>query len=275
MRERLTTAILWAVTLLLHAGLIGGLVAIVVLGAPHVTPSFLITAPTEIGPGGGIGPQLWNTAYLAVLATAITAPLGIAAGIWLARVARPSRWVDAIRFGIDTMAALPSIVFGLFGFLVFVVSLGWGFSRIGAALTLALVNLPLVVRATESAIERVPRSLEEASFALGATRWQTLRRVTLPAAMPGLASALVLAIGRVFAESAPLVFTAGVGAARYSLDPLASGSTLAVHLWYIQSESLLPDAGAIAAGIALVLVVFAAIIESLANRLLRGPQGAA
>lgn len=268
MTERVTIVVLWVITAAVHALLLGGLVLIVVLGAPHLSLGFLIGAPTELGPGGGIGPPLWNTVYLAITTTALTAPLGLAAGVWLARFAPRARWVSALRFGLDTLAGLPSVVYGLVGFALFVVMLGWGFSRLGAALTIALVNLPLLVRATERAIERVPRDLEAAALALGATPWQTLRRITLPAASPALASAVVLAIARVFAESAPLLFTAGSSAARYSLNPFGSGATLAVHLWYVQSESLVPDAAAIAAGSALVLVVAATLLQLVADRLL-------
>lgn len=261
--ERLATTLLWSVTIGVSALLLAGLGAIVWLGLPQLTPSFLFGAPTEIGAGGGIGPQLYNTALLAVIATLITAPLGIATGIWLERLAPPTRGVAALRFLVDTMAALPSIVVGMFGFVVFVVALGWGFSRLGAALTLAVVNLPFVVRATQAALERVPPALEEAAFSLGATRWQTLRDVTLPTAAPSLASTLVLAVGRVFAESAPLIFTAGVG---------SSSSTLAVHVWYVQSESLVPDAAAVAAGASLVLVLAVSVLQLLADRLSR-PEG--
>ena len=149
-----------------------------------------------------------------MLSTAITLPVGVGAAVYLARFARSQRFVGAVRMALDTLASLPSIVYGLFGFLVFVVQMKAGYSLFAGAFVLALLNLPLVVGIAEESMHAVPRELDEASLALGATPVQTALRVTIPYAWPGILSALVLSVGRVFAESAPLIMTAGTTISR-------------------------------------------------------------
>jgi phosphate transport system permease protein len=247
------------------------------LGRDHL-PRFLIALPSETTAGGGVGPEIFNTIYFAVLSTAITLPVGVGAAVYLARFARSQRFVGAVRMALDTLASLPSIVYGLFGFLVFVVQMKAGYSLFAGAFVLALLNLPLVVGIAEESMHAVPRELDEASLALGATPVQTALRVTIPYAWPGILSALVLSIGRVFAESAPLIMTAGTTISRsnaYSLDPFRGGETLAVHLWYVNSAGLAPDRADVSAGTAAVLVVLVALTNLLASRFARfgGAEG--
>lgn len=244
----------------------------------HHLPRFLVMLPSETTPGGGVGPQIWNTLYFAVLSTALTLPVGIGAAVYLARFA-PSRRVTAVvRTALNTLASLPSIVYGLFGFLVFVAGMKLGYSLFAGACVLALLNLPVVVGIAEESLRAVPRELEEASLALGATEVQTVWRVSLPHAWPGILSALVLGVGRVFAESAPLIMTAGTTVSRttaYGLDPFRGGETLAVHLWYVNSSGLSPDRAEVSAGTAAVLVLLIAVTNALANRARRwGVTGA-
>jgi phosphate transport system permease protein len=241
-------------------------------------PRFLIALPSETTAGGGVGPEIFNTIYFAVLSTAITLPIGVGAAVYLARFARSQRFVGAVRMALDTLASLPSIVYGLFGFLVFVVQMKAGYSLFAGAFVLALLNLPLVVGIAEESMRAVPRELDEASLALGATPVQTALRVTIPYAWPGILSALVLSVGRVFAESAPLIMTAGTTISRanaYSLDPFRGGETLAVHLWYVNSAGLAPDRAEVSAGTAAVLVVLVGLTNLLASRFARfgGAEG--
>jgi phosphate transport system permease protein len=241
-------------------------------------PRFLVSMPSETAAGGGVGPEIFNTIYFAVLSTLVTLPVGVGAAVYLARFARSPRYVAAVRTALDTLASLPSIVYGLFGFLVFVVEMKAGYSLFAGAFVLSLLNLPLVVGVTEESLRAVPRELEDASLALGATQVETVRFVTLPYAWPGILSAMVLSIGRVFAESAPLIMTAGTTVSRanaYSLSPLRGGETLAVHLWYVNSAGLSPDKAAVSAGTAAVLVTLIALTNLLAARLARfgGAQG--
>jgi phosphate transport system permease protein len=247
------------------------------LGRDHL-PRFLIALPSETTAGGGVGPEIFNTIYFAVLSTAITLPIGVGAAVYLARFARSQRFVGAVRMALDTLASLPSIVYGLFGFLVFVVQMKAGYSLFAGAFVLALLNLPLVVGIAEESMIAVPRELDEASLALGATPVQTALRVTIPYAWPGILSALVLSVGRVFAESAPLIMTAGTTISRanaYSLDPFRGGETLAVHLWYVNSAGLAPDRADVSAGTAAVLVVLVGLTNLLASRFARfgGAEG--
>jgi phosphate transport system permease protein len=257
---------------------IGGVAVLgAVLGRNHL-PRFLIALPSETTAGGGVGPEIFNTIYFAVLSTAITLPVGVGAAVYLARFARSARFVGAVRMALDTLASLPSIVYGLFGFLVFVVQMKAGYSLFAGAFVLALLNLPLVVGIAEESMHAVPRELDEASLALGATPVQTALRVTIPYAWPGILSALVLSVGRVFAESAPLIMTAGTTISRanaYSLNPFRGGETLAVHLWYVNSAGLAPDKAEVSAGTAAVLVVLVGLTNLLASRFARfgGAEG--
>jgi phosphate transport system permease protein len=260
----------------------GAIGVVAVLGAlvlrDHL-PRFLVSLPSETQAGGGIGPEIFNTIYFAVLSTAITLPIGVGAAVYLARFARSTRFVGAVRIALDTLSSLPSIVYGLFGFLLFVVQMRMGYSLFAGAFVLALLNLPLVVGIAEESLHAVPRELDEASLALGATPIQTAWRVTVPYAWPGILSALVLSIGRVFAESAPLIMTAGTTISRataYSLDPFRGGETLAVHLWYVNSAGLSPDRAEISAGTAAMLVILVALTNFIASRFARfgGAEGA-
>ena len=233
-------------------------------------PRFLISLPSETRAGGGVGPQIFNTLYFAVISTLITLPIGVGAAVYMARFSRSKGFLRALRVALDTLASLPSVVYGLFGFLVFVVEMRAGYSLFAGAFVLSLLNLPLVVGVAEESISAVPRELEDASLALGASQVDTVFRVTLPYAWPGIMSALVLSIGRVFAESAPLVMTAGTTVSRadaYSLDPFRGGETLAVHLWYVNSSGLSPDRAEVSAGTAAVLVLLILFTNIVAARI--------
>jgi phosphate transport system permease protein len=254
-----------------YVAVIGASLGGALLGRDHL-PRFLIALPSETTAGGGVGPEIFNTIYFAVLSTAITLPIGVGAAIYLARFATSTRFVSVVRTALDTLASLPSIVYGLFGFLLFVVQMRAGYSLFAGAFVLALLNLPLVVGIAEESIHAVPRELDDASLALGATPIQTTLRVTLPYAWPGILSAIVLSIGRVFAESAPLIMTAGTTISRgsaYSLNPFRGGETLAVHLWYVNSAGLAPDRVEVSAGTAAVLVVLVVLTNMVASRFAR------
>ena len=235
-------------------------------------PRFLISLPSETHIGGGVGPQIFNTLYFAIISTLITLPIGVDAAVYMARFSRSKGFVGALRIALDTLASLPSVVYGLFGFLVFVVELHAGYSLFAGAFVLSLLNLPLVVGVAEESLAAVPRELEDASLALGASQVDTVFRVTLPHAWPGIMSALVLSVGRVFAESAPLVMTAGTTVSRadaYSLNPFRGGETLAVHLWYVNSSGLSPDRAEVSAGTAAVLVLLILVTNMVAARAFR------
>ncbi|MDI3547858.1 MAG: phosphate transport system permease protein [Halanaerobiales bacterium] len=177
-------------------------------GIGVVNWEFISQMPRNGMSEGGIFPALLGSFYLVVGAISIAAPLGVFAAIYLTEYAKKGRGVRLIRIGINNLAGVPSVVFGLFGLAVFVKYLGFGVSIISGAITLAIVILPTIIRASEEALMAVPDEYRRASFALGATRWQTVKKVVLPAAMPGILTGCILGVGRVAGETAPIIFTA-------------------------------------------------------------------
>lgn len=225
-------------------------------GLPHLSWDFITGLPEDIMPGGGVGPMLFNSFYILFLSLVFSLPVGFGAGIYLAVYAKKNRLTEFIRISVEALASVPSIVFGLFGFLLFVQFFNLKISVLSGSLALALLNLPVLVRVTEGAFRTVPHSYWEASLALGSTRWQAIRKVLFPAALPSLITGITLVAGRALGESAILIYTAGLSVSRNfpELNPFAMGETLAVHLWYVQSEALVPDAKQIAAGSAALLL---------------------
>ncbi|UVI28488.1 phosphate ABC transporter permease PstA [Paenibacillus spongiae] len=275
--NRIATAVIVLVAafiVLLLAGLLG---YIIVRGFGHISWDFLTSAPETIKAGGGIGPQLFNSLFLLVLTMIITVPLGLGAGIYMSQYAKPGRLTDSIRLVVEVLSSFPSIVVGLFGLLVFVNLLGFGFSLFSGALALTVFNLPLMVRITEQALAGVPREQKEASLALGLSRWKTITSVMLPIAVPAIVTGTILASGRVFGEAAALLFTAGMSSPRLDftdwnpfspfspLNPFRPAETLAVHIWKVNSEGLAPDAAEIAAGASAVLIIMVLLFNFTAR----------
>jgi phosphate transport system permease protein len=256
--DAVMTMVIRATALLLIVILAGLVLRILLAGRSELNLHFITSPPQSFLAGGGIAPQLFNSFYVLILSLLITAPIGLAAGIYLGEYARPGRILEIVRTATETLATLPSIVVGLFGLLVFVEFTGWHFTRLGGALALSVINLPYAVRVTEDALRGVPDTLREGSLAVGATKWQTVRKVLLPAALPGLITGLILTSGRAFGEAAALLYTAGQSAPSrnyLNLNPFFPGETLAVHLFAFRSESEVPDAGEIADGTAAVLLI--------------------
>ncbi|OIK12832.1 phosphate ABC transporter permease PstA [Bacillus sp. MUM 13] len=245
---------------------------ILALGWGFWDPDFLFGTPSNTMAGGGIGPQLFNSFYLLVLSLIISVPLGLGAGIYLAEYAKKGRFLNFVRLCIETMASLPSIVVGLFGLLIFVTLAKWGYTLIGGALVITILNLPSLSRICEMAISSVPSSIKEASLGMGATRWQTLMKVSLPFASREIITGIILTAGRVFGEAAALIYTAGLttpmlnSAADLSspVNPFnifRPAETLAVHIWKLNSEGIVPDARLIATRSAAVLIIMVLIFN--------------
>ncbi len=226
-------------------------------GLPVLSLAFVFGKSSDILAGGGVGAQLFNSFYMLALSLVLSIPVGVGAGIYLAEYAKETKMTKCIRLSVESLATVPSIVLGLFGMILFVNVMGLGFSILGGALTLVLLNLPLLVRVTEESIRTVPCSYREASFALGATRLQTVARAILPDALPGIFTGITLTAGRALGETAILIFTAGTTVSRhlFDFDVMAGGETLAVHLWYLMSTGLVPDRDLIADGIGALLVL--------------------
>jgi phosphate transport system permease protein len=238
------------------------------LGGRYLTPSFIFGLPAETAAGGGIGPEIYNSFYILILTLIFTVPIAVAAGVYLQEYAKPGRFRELVIFSAESLATVPSIVMGLFGLLVFVYLFKWKFTALGGALTLTLLNLPALMRVTQEALVSVPNSYREASMAIGATRWQTIVRVVLPSAIGRMTTGIVLIAGRIFGETAALIFTAGLSVSMnspYDLNPFHTAETLAVHLWYTHSESIVPDVDRIGNGSALVLLIMVLIFNILAR----------
>jgi phosphate transport system permease protein len=263
--DRLATGFFWLSGIVIILILAWFLIRILGDGLPMLSWKFITGRPQEIMAGGGVGPQLFNSFYILFLSLLFSLPIGMGAGIYLSIYAKKNKFTDLIRVSVEVLSSVPSIVFGLFGFLLFANLLGLKFSIIGGAATLSLLNLPVLVRVTEEAIRSVPASYWEASLALGSTRWQAIRKVLLPAAMPSLITGVTLVAGRALGESAILIYTAGLSTSRFFPDwnPFTMGETLSVHLWYVQSEAIVPDAKEIAKGSAALLLIVVLIFNLL------------
>lgn len=200
-------------------------------------------------------PSIINTVYITFLTLVFAVPIGIFSAIYLVEYAkRGSRLVKVIRITTETLAGIPSIVFGLFGFLAFVLALGWGYSMIAGVLTLTMMVLPTIIRTTEEALLAVPDSYREGSFGLGAGKLRTIFKIILPAAVPGILSGVILAIGRIVGETAALIYTSGT-VAEMSTSLMDSARTLSVHLYCLLSEGLFTNQAYATAVVLLVLVV--------------------
>jgi phosphate transport system permease protein len=209
---------------------------IAVMGLPNITPElFSWTYNSE---NVSLTQSLVNTVLMAALSLAFAAPLGIFAAIYLAEYAkRGNRLVSLVRLASETLAGIPSIVYGLFGMLLFVVYLKWGFSLLAGACTLAVMVLPLIMRTAEESFLSVPDSYREGSFGLGAGRLRVVFAIVLPSAMPGILAGIILAIGRIAGETAALIFTAGT-VAKLPDSLFSSVRTLSVHMYSLSSEGL-------------------------------------
>ncbi|MDR0635528.1 MAG: phosphate ABC transporter permease PstA [Treponema sp.] len=207
-------------------------------------------------------PALVNTVVITFAALLVSAPVGICAAIWLAEYSRRgSRLILLVRLAAETLAGIPSIIYGLFGMLMFVIFLRWGYSILAGAFTLAIMVLPVIMRTTENALLSVPDSYREGSFALGAGKLRTIFSIVIPAAMPGILSGVILSIGRIVGETAALIFTAGT-VAKMPDSPFSSARTLAVHMYSLSSEGFHIKQSYATAVVLLVLVV---VINALAS----------
>jgi phosphate transport system permease protein len=238
-------------------------------GIGEISWHFLTASPSADSAGGGVGPEIFNSFYILILTLIFTVPIAVSAGVYLQEYALPGRFRTIVQFSAESLATVPSIVMGLFGLLVFVQTFHWHFTALGGALTLTLLNLPALMRVTQQALESVPNTFSEASMGLGATKWQTVVRAILPSAIGPLITGIVLVSGRIFGETAALVFTAGAsvsyGRSAYDFNPFHTAETLAVHLWSTHREALVPDADQIANGSALVLLVMVLAFNVLAR----------
>ena len=238
-------------------------------GIPYLKPSMF--APVYNSENVSMLPALFNTIWMTLLSLAIAAPLGVGGAIYLVEYApRKSRLVQLVRVTAETLSGIPSILYGLFGMIFFVTTLRWSYSLLSGALTLAIMVLPLILRTTEEALLAVPDSYREGSLALGAGKLRTVMKVVLPPASGGIFAGIILATGRIVGETAALIYTAGT-VAQFAVNPMSSGSTLAVHVYVLSGEGLhVGEAYATAVILMLIVFLMNALSSWIAKRCNRG-----
>lgn len=226
---------------------------ILIKGIPNIRPELFAWKYTS--ENVSMMPAIINTVTMTLLSLAIAVPIGVFSAIYLVEYAKKgSRLVAVVRITAETLSGIPSIVYGLFGFLLFAVSFKWSYTMLGGALTLAIMILPLILRTTEEALMSVPDSFREGSFGLGAGKLRTVFRIVLPSAVPGILSGVILAVGRIVGETAALIYTSGTEAGiPHTL--MGSGRTLSVHMYALLSEGLYTKQAYATAVVLLVMVV--------------------
>jgi phosphate transport system permease protein len=264
-RKRTQNALYYGVVVLFAFLTISCLVVILVYimgkGLPHLSWEFLTGKPRVMGKEGGIFPVIAATVYVTGVAVLLAGPIGVGAAVFFTEYAKEGRWLAVIRALTEVLAGIPSILFGLFGFSFFVVFLGFGWSVLSGGLTLSLMILPTVVRATEESLKTVPVSYREGSLSLGATRWTTTAKVILPCCSKGILTGLILGVGRAVGETAAVYLTLG-GALKLPLSPFDSGRTMSMHMYILTAEGISPEKAYATAALLVFLIL---IINALAK----------
>ena len=265
--DKIATIVIYclvSIVVLILASLLG---FVLVAGLPHINWHFLTSSASAFNAGGGIADQLFNSLYLLILTMIISLPIALLAGIYLAEYAPKNWFTEAIKVMIEVLSSLPSVVVGLFVFLLFVVRFQMGFSILSGAIALTFFNLPLLTRSIETSLSNVSSLQRQAGLSLGLSRWKTVTKIILPSALPGIITGIILSAGRVFGEAAALIFTAGQSSPKLDFanwNPMIANSplnifrpaeTLAVHIWKINAEGVMSDASAVSAGASAVLIL--------------------
>jgi phosphate transport system permease protein len=267
--QNVVFAIIWAIALIVLGALIAVIAIILLRGLPSVTLEFLTQTPTNLGKDGGILPAIIGTVVLGLLSLVIAAPLGVGTAIYLNEYTTENVITKIIRFGAESLAGVPSIVFGLFGFIFFVGILKMGWSIVAGALTLALMVLPTIIRTAEEAIRTVPQSYRDTGYSLGATRWEMVTTTVLPSALPGIVTGVILAFGRSVSETAAVIFTAGT-ALHLPTSFFSPIRSMAVHFYILAVEGISLEK-AYATGTVLIITVLAlnVLTNSLISRVVK------
>jgi phosphate transport system permease protein len=235
-------------------------------GISVINWEFLTQAPREAMTKGGVAPAIIGTLYLTLGAVIFAVPLGLACALYLCEYSPKSYVVNIIRMSINNLAGVPSVVFGLFGLAVFVKFFGFGVSILSGSLTLGIMILPQIISTSQEAFIAVPQSYREASLALGASHWQTLKRIVIPASLPGILTGVILSVGRAAGETAPILFTAATFYTKgYPNSVFSEVMALPYHIYALMTEGTHPEAQTkIAYGCALILIVLILLISALA-----------
>lgn len=257
--DTVITAMIWAAAFITVAILAWILLYVIINGIGKINWEFLTTAPKGFG-GGGIFPMIITTCYIVLLSLLIAAPIGVCSAIYLVEYAKSGKIVRIIRFATESLSGIPSIVFGLFGYLFFVTQLGWKYSLLSGSMTLSIMILPTIIRTTEESLKAIPVSYREGSLGLGASKLRTILKVVLPSALPGILIAVILSIGRIVGETAAVYFTVGF-APRMARSIMDSSRTLSVHMYVLTKEGDFANAFATAT----VLIIIVLTMNFIAN----------
>lgn len=266
MAQNIMKGLFWA------SGILTVLILLVIIGyilyngLPVISLEFLFSDPVDSGRSGGIFPMIISSLYVTLVAIIIATPLGVGAAIYLSEYAGENYIVKLIRFGAETLASIPSIVFGLFGLAFFVIYLGLGWSVLSGGLILALMALPTILQVSEVSLEAVPKSYREGSFAIGATKWQTIYRVVLPAAIPGITTGVILGLARAISEAAAILFAVGASL-EVPISILDPARPLPLHLYILATEGIsLENAYGTAAVLVILVLVITVVTNTLVDR---------
>ena len=255
--------VIWAAAVLVIGLLLSVIIYILSKGLPNITWEFLTQIPRDMGRSGGILSTIVGTLAVTSVATVVATPLGVGTAFYLTEYTREGRITKIIRFSAESLAGIPSIIYGLFGFLFFVIYLKLGWSIISGGLTLAVMILPTIIRTSEEAILTVPPMYREVSYSLGGTKWQTIIKALVPTALPGIATGIILGIGRCVAETAAVILTAG-SALRMPDSLFSPTRTMAVHFYVLAREGISFEK---AFGTAALLIILILLINVGANLL--------
>lgn len=265
--EHVMTGVFWAIGAFVLLFLVVLTGYIIIKGIMSYYPEILSTGKN------GILNQLWNTLYLVLISLVISVPLGIGAGIYIAEYARPGKLLDFLSICIEALSSIPSIVIGLFAYLVFILMTGSSWNLFAGALAVSILSLPLITTTTRDAFATLPEGYREGAFALGANHWEVIRTVLLPAAFSRILTGIIMAAGRGFGEAAALLYTAGqstainwnnwnIGSVTCPLNPFRPGETLSLHIWVMRTEgSLNPHSNDIASFASAVLVIISLTVS--------------
>jgi len=259
--EKIAKVLIWSAALFVLAVLSAIIIYILYQGLPRINWSFLTEIPRDMGLSGGISSAIVGTLMVTAVAIIIAVPFGIGTAFYLAEYTKESIVTRIIRFSAESLAGIPSIVYGLFGFIFFVIYLNLGWSVLAGGLTLAVMILPTVIRTSEEAIRAVPHSYREVSYSLGGTKWQTIIKAVFPSAIQGIANGIILGIGRCVAETAAVMLTAG-GTLRMASSLFSPTRTMAVHFYILAREGISMGN---AYGTAALLIVLIFLINVVAN----------
>jgi len=267
--QKIIMGILWSFTAITVFVLLFIILYILIKGLPAISFNFLTTNPIDMGKSGGILSTVIGTITLTFGAILIATPLGVGTAVYLTEYTRENKFTRIVKFGSECLAGIPSIIFGLFGFILFVIKLKFGWSILSGSLTLAFMILPTIIRTSEEAIKSVPYIHREVSYSLGSTRWQTVTKVVLPSAIPGIMTGIVLSIGRSIGETAAVIFTAG-SALRIPTSLFSSSRTMAVHFYILAREGIsMPNAYGTAAILIITILIINIAAYLLMNRFIK------